>query len=544
MADRTRGAFAQTVLTLLISISLAACGSGSGASDQPEAQDPAPSKFEQADGVPSDDGSADVGSGRRESAGSEAWGCFSFDNSDGWYISTLDDSDGPTLGADDLGFTTVASFVDERDYSTYLTVMRFDDPEEWGTDYIGITLSSFTGSGSVRSDFTTEDGTRVYMAYSMVEDDYGPYCSLAAVEADESGAWFVYATSFSREAFVDAASRVKVDGGRSSLADRIAADAAEGEAGTAPVASGTWGCFSFDNSDGRYIELDEELLAQLVGYVESFDALGGSAVAGYVESEGLTSQCIIFRFDGTVEWDEELILSVIESFSGNDIHSEFVTDSGSKVYTAYASTATECMALAIEPDADGAWLILAGSDSSEAFFGDVAPRIRIDAGRKAESSSLADYFSTSEDTMRVGSAENGWVSIPASWVAFADLDDSVASDPHIIQYSDNLGTILTLNYFTCADVGVDDAHDLAYGYTVALLDSYDANGQVLESAAMECSIGGSPAYLINSKWSDGTWMFTFLIEGTDRVYYIACEGYPENATELAYMVQGTFSTER
>ncbi len=138
-----------------------------------------------------------------------------------------------------------------------------------------------------------------------------------------------------------------------------------------------------------------------------------------------------------------------------------------------------------------------------------------------------------EDTQRIGSAETGYVDIPADYVKYTD--PSLPSD--FIQYADSTGTnIVTLSYYD------NDISAKAYAGAMVLNFQQDTEMDQSSVTGATVELDGCEAYQVYGYYPDDdlflvTWFYDSPED--DYIHYVAVEFASDNY-ELFEMVEDTY----
>ena len=125
---------------------------------------------------------------------------------------------------------------------------------------------------------------------------------------------------------------------------------------------------------------------------------------------------------------------------------------------------------------------------------------------------------TAKDVKVVGDERRGYVEVPKNWVPFTDVDN-----PSVYQYTDigEKGYIITLQTY---DEDIDK-------YTAAKNVMNHIKEEGNEASYKYTFIGKYTAYVVNAKYTDGTYLDAYLFKADDnKLHYISIEG-PDNSSD-------------
>lgn len=141
------------------------------------------------------------------------------------------------------------------------------------------------------------------------------------------------------------------------------------------------------------------------------------------------------------------------------------------------------------------------------------------------------------ETQRIGKEHYGYVSIPAHWIKFIDVNGA----ENIFQYSDITGrSIVTLNAWGTSDMELSDRDAESFAkrmwYGIEAEGAQDIKGGMTE-------IYGHTAYQIYGIYpEDGILLAIWIFDGEDGyLHYIAAEAPLDQIEELVAIVERTYS---
>ncbi|MBR5370485.1 MAG: zinc-ribbon domain-containing protein [Bacilli bacterium] len=126
----------------------------------------------------------------------------------------------------------------------------------------------------------------------------------------------------------------------------------------------------------------------------------------------------------------------------------------------------------------------------------------------------------------VGDEKYGYVKVPTTWVVFTDVDN-----PNVYQYTDigEKGYIVTLNTYE------DDVAPYTAAQNVKTKIESEGNEAVIKTAI----IGKYIAWVVDAKYTDGTYIDIYLFKADDKLHFVSIEG-PDDTNEN-FNIPKTFS---
>ena len=154
----------------------------------------------------------------------------------------------------------------------------------------------------------------------------------------------------------------------------------------------------------------------------------------------------------------------------------------------------------------------------------------------ASASSTTKEVSLS-DTQRVGREASGYVNVPKDWVAYQDRNTGSQ-----FQFSSpDKYNVLSMNSYT------KDSVKLANGETFGaelianrLYDHWQNDKQQTSLQGSRAKFAGEDAYLMKIAFSDGKYMYEWVVQKGDKVYAIAIEGTADTINNLRPILEQSF----
>ena len=136
------------------------------------------------------------------------------------------------------------------------------------------------------------------------------------------------------------------------------------------------------------------------------------------------------------------------------------------------------------------------------------------------------------DTKRVGNDSYGYISIPANWMNFQDINPA----PGVIQYTDGAGAIISINLFD-ADLNLDPQIALS-----SIAEHHESQGAEDMDGAM-VTLNGLSAYQIYGYYPfDNSIIVIWMFEGPNGdVHYICAEAPIDTIMETVEIIEATYS---
>ena len=154
----------------------------------------------------------------------------------------------------------------------------------------------------------------------------------------------------------------------------------------------------------------------------------------------------------------------------------------------------------------------------------------------ASASSTTKEVSLS-DTQRVGREASGYVNVPKDWVAYQDRNTGSQ-----FQFSSpDKYNVLSMNSYT------KDSVKLANGETFGaelianrLYDHWQNDKQQTSLQGSRAKFAGEDAYLMKIAFSDGKYMYEWVVQKGEKVYAIAIEGTADTINSLRPILEQSF----
>lgn len=141
------------------------------------------------------------------------------------------------------------------------------------------------------------------------------------------------------------------------------------------------------------------------------------------------------------------------------------------------------------------------------------------------------------DTQRVGREASGYVNVPKDWVAYQDKNTGSQ-----FQFSSpDKYNVLSMNAYT------KDSVKLANGETFGaelianrLYDHWQNDKQQTSLQGSRAKFAGENAYLMKIAFSDGKYMYEWVIQKGEKVYALAIEGTADTINSLRPILEQSF----
>ena len=141
------------------------------------------------------------------------------------------------------------------------------------------------------------------------------------------------------------------------------------------------------------------------------------------------------------------------------------------------------------------------------------------------------------DTQRVGREASGYVNVPKDWVAYQDKNTGSQ-----FQFSSpDKYNVLSMNSYT------KDSVKLANGETFGaelianrLYDHWQNDKQQTSLQGSRAKFAGEDAYLMKIAFSDGKYMYEWVVQKGEKVYAIAIEGTADTINSLRPILEQSF----
>ena len=141
------------------------------------------------------------------------------------------------------------------------------------------------------------------------------------------------------------------------------------------------------------------------------------------------------------------------------------------------------------------------------------------------------------DTQRVGRESSGYVNVPKDWVAYQDKNTGSQ-----FQFSSpDKYNVLSMNSYT------KDSVKLANGETFGaelianrLYDHWQNDKQQTSLQGSRAKFAGEDAYLMKIAYSDGKYMYEWVVQKGEKVYALAIEGTADTINSLRPILEQSF----
>ena len=142
-----------------------------------------------------------------------------------------------------------------------------------------------------------------------------------------------------------------------------------------------------------------------------------------------------------------------------------------------------------------------------------------------------------EDTQRVGREESGYINVPKDWAAYQDKHTGSQ-----FQFSSpDKYNVLSMNSYT------KDSVKLANGETFGaelianrLYDHWQNDKQQTSLQGSRAKFAGENAYLMKIAFSDGKYMYEWVVQKGEKVYALAIEGTADTINSLRPILEQSF----
>ena len=142
-----------------------------------------------------------------------------------------------------------------------------------------------------------------------------------------------------------------------------------------------------------------------------------------------------------------------------------------------------------------------------------------------------------EDTQRVGREESGYINVPKDWATYQDKHTGSQ-----FQFSSpDKYNVLSMNSYT------KDSVKLANGETFGaelianrLYDHWQNDKQQTSLQGSRAKFAGEDAYLMKIAFSDGKYMYEWVVQKGEKVYALAIEGTADTINSLRPVLEQSF----
>ena len=141
------------------------------------------------------------------------------------------------------------------------------------------------------------------------------------------------------------------------------------------------------------------------------------------------------------------------------------------------------------------------------------------------------------DTQRVGNEKVGYINVPKDWAAYQDKNTGSQ-----FQYSSpDKYNVLSMNSYTKDSVKLQDGETWE-AKTIAnrLYDYWENYKGQTSLQGVKTKFGGEDGYLMKISFSDGKYMYEWVIQKGEKIYAIAIEGTADTINSLRPVLQESF----
>ena len=142
-----------------------------------------------------------------------------------------------------------------------------------------------------------------------------------------------------------------------------------------------------------------------------------------------------------------------------------------------------------------------------------------------------------EDTQRVGREESGYINVPKDWATYQDKHTGSQ-----FQFSSpDKYNVLSMNSYTKASVKL--ANGETFGAELIanrLYDHWQNDKQQTSLQGSRAKFAGENAYLMKIAFSDGKYMYEWVIQKGEKVYALAIEGTADTINSLRPILEQSF----
>ena len=183
-----------------------------------------------------------------------------------------------------------------------------------------------------------------------------------------------------------------------------------------------------------------------------------------------------------------------------------------------------------------------GNEEKKALDTTAAPTTEVAKETTTAPTTTAGASSTTKeislaDTQRVGREESGYVNVPKDWVAYSDINTGTQ-----FQFSSpDKYNVLSMNAYT------KDTVKLGSGETFGaelianrLYTNWQNDKQQTSLKGFKAKFAGEQAYLMKVTFSDGKYMYEWVVQKGDKVYAIAIEGTEQTIDALRPILEQSF----
>ena len=141
------------------------------------------------------------------------------------------------------------------------------------------------------------------------------------------------------------------------------------------------------------------------------------------------------------------------------------------------------------------------------------------------------------DTQRIGREDTGYVNVPKNWIVF-----KAANTGTQFQYSSpDKYDILTMNAYTKETVELNSGETFGAELIAnRLYDHWQNDKQQTSLQGSRAKFAGEDAYLMKIAFSDGKYMYEWVVQKGEKVYALAIEGTADTINSLRPILEQSF----
>ena len=141
------------------------------------------------------------------------------------------------------------------------------------------------------------------------------------------------------------------------------------------------------------------------------------------------------------------------------------------------------------------------------------------------------------DTQRIGREDTGYVNVPKNWIVF-----KAANTGTQFQYSSpDKYDILTMNAYSKETVELNSGETFGAELIAnRLYDHWQNDKQQTSLQGSRAKFAGENAYLMKIAFSDGKYMYEWVVQKGEKVYALAIEGTADTINSLRPILEQSF----
>lgn len=141
------------------------------------------------------------------------------------------------------------------------------------------------------------------------------------------------------------------------------------------------------------------------------------------------------------------------------------------------------------------------------------------------------------DTQRVGREASGYVNVPKDWVAYQDKNTGSQ-----FQFSSpDKYNVLSMNSYTKDSVKLANGENFGAELIAnRLYDHWQNDKQQTSLQGSRAKFAGEDAYLMKIAFSDGKYMYEWVVQKGEKVYALAIEGTADMINSLRPILEQSF----